>query len=530
MRRFILILILLNLLGIRATEALTITVNTTSDLLSDNCTGGACSLRAALIAANATPAPDLIAFDIPVSDAGFQSATEHWRISVPDGPLLPATGPSVVIDGYTQPGAMANTQTPAEGGLNGILKIEVRGANPNGNANYAFQLDSDSASVLRGLVINGYREAQVFLRGAGAHRIEGCYLGTDVTGSSAVLISGTQPQSNGIALAGSGEYVIGGTQPAERNLISGLNFAMNTNGNALPAPRIQGNLVGTNAAGDAVIGNSFGLLAFRLGNALIGGTSPEARNVFSGHTAQVLLFRANTPGIFAGTQVLGNYFGSDVSGRRRLGNDLQAAGSTIEFSGSGCALGFGGSGEGEANLIAYSGRAGVAVLGCNGQQTTLNHYRGNQGLAFDNAEGNLLGSTANDTDDADEGSNRLQNSPELVLPEGFIPGGGSSVTLEYRVDTAIANASYPITVNFYRADCGGGSRQLLASDTVSAAQAQSIQTFVLTAPDSANVLPLVATAVDADGNTSEFSPMLGDPIFHADFEDTLGPLAPGYCP
>jgi CSLREA domain-containing protein len=526
-------LLVLAMLCAAPTRAATFVVDTTSDASLSACADGVpmdCSLRGAITAANATPAADVIAFDIPTSDAGFQPATQHWRISVPEGPLLPSTGPSVVIDGYTQPGASANTNTPAQGGLNGVLKIEVRGANPNGNANFAFQLDSDSPSVLRGLVINGYRDGQIFMRGIGAHRVEGCYLGTDVTGSSAVLLSGTLPTSNGIVLAGDGEYVIGGTLPAERNLISGLNFAMNTSGNALPAPRIQGNLVGTNAVGDAIVGNSFGLLAFRLGNALIGGNSAEARNVFSGHTGQVLLFRANTPGIFSGTQVLGNYFGTDASGRRRLGNDLQAAGSTIEFSGVGCALGFGGTAEGEPNLIAYSGLAGVAVLGCNGQETSHNHYRGNTGLAFDNAFGNLLGTTVNDVDDADEGGNRLQNSPEVFLPPDFEPMGASSVTLDYRVDTAVANAVYPITVNFYRADCGGGSRALLGSDTIAEAQAQSLRTFTLTAADSANVLPLVATAVDAEGNTSEFSPMQGDPIFRGDFEDQLAAPAPGYCP
>lgn len=489
-----------------------------------------CSLRGALTAANATPEADLIAFDIPTSDAGYQPATQHWRIGVPEGPLLPSTGPSVVIDGYTQPGANANTNTPVDGGLNGTLKIEISGDNPNGNANFAFQLDSDSPSVLRGLVINGYRDGQVYLRGLGAHRIEGCYLGTDISGSNAALVSGALPTSNGIVLAGSGEYVIGGIQPAERNLLSGLNIAISTSGNALPAVRIQGNLLGTTAAGDTVVGNTFGLLAFRLGNALIGGNSPEARNVFSGHRGQAALFRANTPGIFAATLVLGNYFGTDVSGRRRLGNDLQVAGSSIEFSGSGCALGFGGVAAGEANLVAYSESAGVAVFGCNGLKTSHNRYLGNQGPAFDNALGNLLGSTANDVDDSDEGANRLQNSPEVFLPVDFRPMGASSVTLDYRVDTAIANAAYPIQVNFYRANCGGGSRQWLGSDSIDIAEAQTLQTFSLAAPDSGNVLPLVATAIDALGNTSEFSVMQGDEIFRADFEDQLRPATPGYCP
>ena len=152
-------------------------------------------------------------------------------------------------------------------------------------------------------------------------------------------------------------------------MLSGLNFAITTSGSALPAPRIQGNLIGTNAAGDAVIGNTFGMLAFRLGGALIGGTSTSARNVFSGHTGAALLLRANLPGIFAAARIHGNYFGTDVSGVFGLGNDYQGAGTSIEISGTGCALSLGGLAPGEANLIAYSASAGVAVYGCNGQQS-----------------------------------------------------------------------------------------------------------------------------------------------------------------
>jgi len=505
--------------------AATFEVDTTSDTSLSACDAGIandCSLRGALTAANATPAADDIVFNIPQSDPGFQAATQHWRISVPDGPLLPSAVSPMLIDGTTQPGASANGNTPAQGGLNGTLKIEIRGSNLIGNANYAFQLIGDSASVLRGLVINGYREAQVFLSGNGAHRIEGCYLGTDVTGNSAQLLSGTQPITNGILFAGNGNYVVGGTAPSERNLLSGLNFAMSTSGNALPSVRIQGNLVGTNAAGTAVIGNSFGLLTFRFGNTLIGGSDPNARNIFSGHTGQAMLYRtAGNSGVFANTQVLGNYFGTDVSGTRALGNDLRRSGSSIEISGLGCALSLGGTATGEPNLIAYSASAGVAVSGCNGQQTPLNRYLGNAGIAFDNAQGNLTGSTANDVNDADEGANRLQNFPELN------PAAAGSTLLSYRVDTAPGNATYPITVNFYRAACGGGSDALITSTTISAAQAQ--QPLSLDTASLGSYLPLTATAVDAAGNTSEFAPALGEAIFRSGFEDQAAPITLGVC-
>ena len=45
----------------------------------------------------------------------------------------------------------------------------------------------------------------------------------------------------------------------------------------------------------------------------------------------------------------------------------------------------------------------------------------------------------------------------------------------------------------------------------------------------ANVLPLTALAVDAAGNTSEFSTMLGDELFVDGFEDSAGVFSAGQC-
>ena len=70
----------------------------------------------------------------------------------------------------------------------------------------------------------------------------------------------------------------------------------------------------------------------------------------------------------------------------------------------------------------------------------------------------------------------------------------------------------------------------MQSDSYSAAQAQTLKSVVLQSPDGANVLPLLATAVDALGNNSEFSGMLGAEIFRSDLEDVLRPLSGGKCP
>jgi hypothetical protein len=482
-----------------------------------------CSLRGAITAANQAANQDTIEFAIPQSDPGFVSATSHWQISVPDPGLLPGITQPLLIDGYSQAGATRNSNTPDQGGLNGTLKIEIRGANPLGNANFGLQLDSAQTSVIRGLVINNFRDGQVFVRGESEHRIEGCYLGTDVTGNVAQVLG------NGVFLAGNGPYVIGGILPEQRNLLSGLNNALVTSQQAADGVRIQGNLIGTNAAGNAVIGNQFGLLLFRMTNSLIGGTDPAARNVFSGHLGQAIILQVNDPGVFDGLLIAGNYFGTDVSGRLPLGNALVSQDSTIQINGSSgaCGLELGGSAPGQANLIAYSAGVGIRNANCLGVRNTLNHYYGNAGIAFDNIFGNTgaQGATPNDVGDVDTGGNRLQNYPDIQLPTSV----GSSVALQYRVDSAMANSTYPLTVNFYRADCGGGSRSLLGSDTVQSAQAQQLIDFTLSSPDGGGVLPLTATAVDAQGNTSEFAPVQGEEIFRGDFEDELGAMTVGLC-
>ncbi len=520
-------------------HAVTLTVNTSSDLASDNCSGGACSLRGALLAANLTPAEDLIEFNIADTDPGFQASTQHWSILV-GASALPVIEAPVVIDGYSQPGASPNTNTPSQGGLNGTLKIEILPSTAFAMTQNGLEISlnffAQPASTFRGLAISRF-QSQILLSGSASHRVEGCYLGTNITGSAASL-TGNSGLGLGVRIQSGGAYQIGGLLPAQRNLISGM-FGAVIFFAASDGIRIQGNLIGTNAAGSEAIGNTNDAISTsgNLRNALIGGSDPDARNIISASRFSALRLSSQSANEFSGTLIEGNYFGTDVTGTKPLGNGLNPQSPsqsqpTIGLLGAQCSLAIGGTAPGQANLIAYGGGAGILNDRCLDVTTPLNRYYGNRGIPFDNVNGGgAVGSTPNDTDDADEqGGNRLQNFPEVTLPAGFLNEGGSSVALQYRVDTAIANATYPITVNFYRGACGGGSDSLLASDTIVSAQAQQLLPFTLIAGDGGNVLPLVASAVDAAGNTSEFAPMLGDEIFRGDFEDVLGPPTPGTCP
>jgi hypothetical protein len=129
-----------------SSAAATVTVNSTTDV-SDGDTSsiaaliatpgpdGVISLREAIIAANNTAGADAISFNIP--GPGVRTIT-------PTSQLPTITSP-VTIDGYTQPGASANTLAVGD---NAVLLIELNG---NGAAFKALTITAGNSTV-RGLV------------------------------------------------------------------------------------------------------------------------------------------------------------------------------------------------------------------------------------------------------------------------------------------------------------------------------------------------------------------------------------------
>ncbi|MGQ0798649.1 MAG: hypothetical protein ACT4NL_00850 [Pseudomarimonas sp.] len=501
-------------------SAATFTVDTTSDAALMACTAAAadCSLRGAILAANAAPGADTIAFDIPANDAGFIAASGHWRISVANE--LPFVDDDAVIDGYTQPGAAENTLSPTQGGSNARLLIEVQnvgaastqGIKSTGNNFF-------STLVVRGLVINRFNP-QIVLSGGAAHRIEGCFIGTTVDGTAASLTSNSP--GNGIRLSGQGAVVIGGLNPAARNVIAGVNNAIASFG--LPdGLRIEGNLIGTNAAGDARIGNLGDGIAFNgVFNSTIGGAVPAARNLIAGSAFSAI--RLNGSGgqqsSFTGTRVVGNFIGTDWTGTLTIGNGLNPnSPSQVQpgiLVGGTLATGLviGGAAAGEANLIAHSGGAGVTIDSVIGVALSRNVFRNNRGPAIDNVQGGaFVGPTPNDVGDADIGGNRLQNFP-VALGIGTVTA--NTLELLYSVDSAPANATYPLTVEFFRGE-GGQAAQWLATQSITLAQAQTTRSITLPLSAFADDL-VVMTATDAGGNTSEFGRVGIGEVFADGFE------------
>ncbi len=511
-------------------HAETFLVDTTSDdgsasfqICDDDASNANCSLRGAIDRANSTVGNDTITFNLPLNDPGFIAATQHWRIAPTNGYAYITD--DLIVDGYSQPGALENTNTPDQGGSNALLKIELRGPGVNTQVPGFYAVNGSARLTVRGLAINMF-SSNLQLYTPGPHRIEGCFIGTDITGMQAADTT----SSNGIGIRLQGQLIAGDGTPATRNVISGNSYIGIWDVNNSEALTIQGNLIGTNAAGTAALpGQDYGIYALSAGRgALIGGTTNEARNLISGNTINAIYVIPQISGASPQPyRVVGNFIGTDISGTLPIGNGLnpqspsQPQPTIVAFSLGSCGLQVGGDGPGEGNLIAYSGTAGVLIESCDRATILGNRFMLNRGIAIDLSTGNAdRGATPNDPGDADGNppvgggaflsGNRLQNYPEILS----LVRNGSDITLTYRVDTDIANATYPLRIDVARGRAGQAEFPITNDNygAIDAGLPKAI-TFPAAALDGGGALVLSAT--DAAGNTSEQG---GDHLFADSFE------------
>jgi CSLREA domain-containing protein len=106
------------LLSAQPAHAKTFTVDLTADFPDANpgddaclvSIFGGCTLRAAIQQANATDGADTINFNIPGSDATCDATTKVCTISA--DPELPFIAETLIINGYSQPGAGSTLTSP----------------------------------------------------------------------------------------------------------------------------------------------------------------------------------------------------------------------------------------------------------------------------------------------------------------------------------------------------------------------------------------------------------------------------------
>jgi len=391
--------------------------------------GNVCTLRAAIQEANATPTPDSITFAIASGP----------KTIVPTSPLPMIQRPATV-DATTQPG------------FAGTPIIELNGTSAGtGAAVHGLHITGGSTTI-RGFVINRFEGRGILIELSGGNVIEGNYIGTNLAGTAA-----SANGVDGIQINGSPNNRIGGTSLAQRNIVSGnarhgvsVNSAGAT-GNVIEGNRIgigfdsdgtlsvpnafdgvaittdannntigagnvisgnsrhgvhlttgaannvvKGNVIGTNSAGTAAVGNAGdGVELVGAINNTIGGTAAGTGNVISGNAGDNILISGTGTN---GNIIQGNHIGTDTAGTAALS---LSAGPGVEILGGPDGTVIGSStptpGTAGGNLISGNRTHGIIIHASGGTNTVI--------------RGNLIGVAA-------DGTTLLGNGNGIWLEDG----------------------------------------------------------------------------------------------------------------
>jgi hypothetical protein len=313
-------------------------------------------------------------------------------------------------------------------------------------------------------------------------------------------ITGTACLGNGGTGAQGGTgLLIGGTTPEARNIIScNAGFGNVSPGSSNPAAvaLVQGNYIGTDVTGNVALNNPLAGVSIQGSNTLIGGLTPGSQNVIAGNSVGIQVGGSVAPGPVNST-IQGNIIGLNASGTLPLPNS-QAG---IQVSDSSNNI-IGGIANGAGNKIVFNNGPGVMVFSGTGNVIRGNAILSNNGLGID--LGSIGGVTPNDPNDADTGANNLQNFPVLTLVNSN--GGSTAIqgTLNSKPNTAFI-------IDFYsNAGCdpsGNGEGALFFATTNVITDGNGNATIAFTASSALDAgRVLTATATDPSGNTSEFSP------------------------
>ncbi len=257
-----------------------------------------------------------------------------------------------------------------------------------------------------------------------ANLIEGNKIGTDITGTVSLY------NLNGMMIVGASN-TIGGTAAGAGNIISGnigygggdpnTGWGLWLDGPAATENVVEGNLIGLDATGEHILGNTTnaGILVDGATDNTIGGTSADAANVISGNLRGIDINEVGA----TGNIIEGNLIGTDQSGTVALGNTGE--GIVVAYAQANT---IGGSAAGAGNVI--SGNVyGINIL---------------DGATDIVVQGNLIGLTS-------DGSAALGNSIDGIVLQGGTTGdtiGGTTGTPGTAAGNVISgNTDYGIEIS-----------------------------------------------------------------------------------
>ena len=416
---------------------------------------------------------------------------------------------------------------------NNEIGVDATGASPLGNLS-GVTLQS-AGNRVESNVVSGNRAYGVSLSNVSAsgNTLVGNLIGTDATGTADV--------GNGIVgiVAGNaGGNTIGGTGVGDGNVISGNDrFGILLLMDGSSENLVQGNKIGTDATGMFAVGNGVN------GVRLVQGAKDNIflENQIAGNERSGF----STSGLdTTGNDLLFNLIGTDATGAAPLHNGMGGAvrltspeseivGNVISSPDIGV-LGFSQASdlhiadnyigtdrtevvnslgmltairlltrdhEVVGNRIANN-QTGVSVGHTStGVQITENSIYANSQMGIDLGDDGIA--NANDTGDADTGSNNLQNAPELAQAVLI----GNQLTIDYAVFSTAQASTYRLKIEFFVSDAAGQGKTFIGSSIYGAAERYTVKTvsFDVTSLELSVGDQIVATATDAAGNTSEFS-------------------------
>jgi hypothetical protein len=405
------------------------------------------SLRQAILDANNHPGRDTIVFQIP--GQGVQTIAPLA--------LLPDITDSVLLDGWSQPNFSAAPLIELSG--TGTAGLNVLAPN----------------TTIRGLDIHGFL-AQINLA-ATNDRVQGCYLGTDPTG---LAVASGPSGAKGVQVTLATGAIIGTDGDGHQDALEGNIIGGNGNGVFLfgaSGTRVAGNLIGLGADGRTPVPNGTGISAVPFAgtqqglNNLIGargdGVADVAeRNVISGNLSAGIELNSES-----GTQVAGNYIGTDATGETAVGNGQ--VGILVDPSGNvasaSLVIGMSGSEKnpaGARNVIAGN-PFGISVA-----------------ASFVMVSGNYIGTDA-------QGEAALGNGTGLII---FVSFGSSPILPSHSVVGVVPGRTGPAGRNVISGN-GTGVKVLASGDTLIAGN------YIGTDATGSSALPNTGDGIDLLGGT-----------------------------
>ncbi len=368
--------------------------------------------------------------------------------------------------------------------------------------------------------------------------VQGNRIGTNAAGNAAIpneelgLIVGANARNNqigGSSTAGQGN-VISGHAPGETN--TGLFIGVFEEGAATETASgnvIQGNRIGAWATEDRCLPNTIGIGLANTRDNLIGATEESSAEDYGNRIVcnrhGVASVAGNNENNILGFNRIGDLdlnnlgnsengiqlVGSGDQGNQIIGNKIgNNGGDGVHISNGASDNTIGGTAENSGNTITGNDGAGVRITETGGTGNVIdpNVIHANAGLGIDL---DLMGTTSNDPGDADVGPNNVQNYPEFT--SATIVGG--DLILKFKVDSAPGNSDYGtdgLYIEFFEADAGLEGQTFLGSThyTETNYGNGSPGSVTFNAGNAATLEialgdRIVATATDADGNTSEFT-------------------------